>query len=98
MRTTESEITFMRPFRLQALTEPQQPGTYRLVIDEELIEGLSYPVYRRTATHIEIPAISIPIATRQFLQVSYSEIQHALELDRNPMIDEAVPPSNDNFE
>jgi len=80
-RTTETEITFTHPFRLEALTEPLGAGTYRLVVDEELIEGLSFTAYRRVATHLEIPAISIAVARRQFLQVSSAEIDEALALD-----------------
>jgi hypothetical protein len=80
-RTTESEIAFMHPFTLNALMGPQPAGTYRLVVDEELIEGLSFTAYKRVATHLEIPAISIATGKRQFLQVTQSEIDHALELD-----------------
>jgi hypothetical protein len=56
-------------------------GTYRLVVDEELIEGLSFTAYRRVATHLEIPAISVAMARRQFLQVSSAEIDEALARD-----------------
>ncbi|MCD1266765.1 hypothetical protein B5M44_21190 [Shinella sumterensis] len=80
-RTTESEIAFMHPFTLNALVGPQPAGTYRLVVDEELIEGLSFTAYKRVATHLEIPAISIATGKRQFLQVTQSDIDHALELD-----------------
>lgn len=80
-RTTESEIAFMHPFTLNALVGPQPAGTYRLVVDEELIEGLSFTAYKRVATHLEIPAISIATGKRQFLQVTQSDIDHALALD-----------------
>jgi hypothetical protein len=30
-------------------------GDYRVVTDEELIEGVSFPVYRRVSTMIFIP-------------------------------------------
>ncbi len=81
MRSTETEITFTHPFHLDALVEPQEAGTYRLVIGEELIEGLSFPAYKRVATHLEIPPISVPTGTRQRLQVSYEEIFRVLTLD-----------------
>jgi len=80
-RTTETEITFTYPFHLESLSEPLEAGTYRLVVDEELIEGLSFTAYRRVATHLEIPAISVAINRRQFLQVSQQEIDAALESD-----------------
>ncbi|GAA4169582.1 hypothetical protein [Shinella granuli] len=80
-RTTETEITFTNPFRLETLSEPLEAGTYRLVVDEELIEGLSFTAYRRVATHLEIPALSVAMARRQFLQVSPAEIDEALARD-----------------
>lgn len=80
-RTTETEITFTHPFHLDSLSESLEAGTYRLVVDEELIEGLSFTAYRRVATHLEIPAISVAMARRQFLQVSPGEIEKALARD-----------------
>lgn len=80
-RTTNSEITFAHPFVLSSLVAPLDAGTYRLVVDEELIEGLSFSAYRRVATHLEIPAISVQTVKRQFLQVSSAEIEAALRKD-----------------
>lgn len=80
-RTTRTEITFTHPFHLQSLADPLEAGTYRLVVDEELIEGLSFTAYRRVGTHLEIPAISVGMAKRQFLQVSPAEIDEALARD-----------------
>ena len=80
-RTTETEITFAHAFSLDSLVEALQAGTYRLVVDEELIEGLSFPAYRRVATHLEIPAIAIATGKRQFLQVTSKEIDEALAAD-----------------
>jgi hypothetical protein len=34
------------------------PGDYRVVADEELIEGLSFPAYHRVSTAIFVPAPS----------------------------------------
>lgn len=80
-RTAQSEITFTHPFVLNCLVAPLEAGTYRLVVDEELIEGLSFSAYRRVATHLEIPAMSVASVTRQFLQVSAAEIENALLKD-----------------
>ena len=33
-------------------------GSYEVVTDEELVEGLSFPVYRRVATTMLVPAQS----------------------------------------
>ncbi len=80
-RTLESEITFSRPFALSPLVVPLDAGTYRLFVDEELIEGLSFPAYRRTATHLEIPALGVSIGTRQLLQVHPRDVEEAMKKD-----------------
>jgi len=80
-RTTASEITFSHPFILGSLVVPLDAGTYRLIVDEELIEGLSFPAYRRTGTHLEIPAVGVEIGTRQLLQVPLQELEAAMQRD-----------------
>jgi hypothetical protein len=80
-RTRETEITFVHPFELSSLMVPLEAGTYRLIVDEEEIEGLSFSAFRRTSMHIEIPAIAASIGTRQRLRVSSEEIEAALAKD-----------------
>ncbi|MGV1760393.1 hypothetical protein [Rhizobium sp. P44RR-XXIV] len=80
-RTTETEITFAHPFVLSSLIVPLEAGTYRLIVDEEEIEGLSFSAFRRTSTQLEIPSIETSIGTRQRLRVSSQEIETALAKD-----------------
>ncbi|MGH6820060.1 MAG: hypothetical protein ACREDU_04275, partial [Methylocella sp.] len=49
---------FRRPFRLKGVDRMLPPADYRVVTDEELIEGLSFPAYRRISTMIFVPAPS----------------------------------------
>jgi hypothetical protein len=55
-RTSSKTVTFGRPFRLKGVDRTLPAGDYRVMTDEELIEGLSFPVYRRVATIILVPA------------------------------------------
>ena len=80
-RTTETTITFTRPFQLSSFDARQPAGTYRLVIDEEEIPGLSFLAYRRTATTLHTPAISAPTGTRQVFATSAAELATALDAD-----------------
>lgn len=80
-RTIETEITFAHSFALSALLKPLEAGTYRLIVDEEEIEGLSFLAFRRTSTQLEIPAIATSVGTRQRLRVSSQEIETALTRD-----------------
>lgn len=49
-RTVPSTITFNKPFHLSGFEEPLQAGTYKVETLEELIEGLSFPAWRRIET------------------------------------------------
>lgn len=51
-RTTSQPITFRRPFFLRAFDSEQPAGTYVVDTEEELIESLSFPAWRRVATTI----------------------------------------------
>ena len=49
-RTTTKTVTFAHPFLLKGIDRILPAGDYRVVTDEELIEGVSFPVYRRVST------------------------------------------------
>jgi hypothetical protein len=49
-RTQRKTITFDRPFLLKGMDRILPPGNYVVVTDEDLVEGLSFPVYRRVST------------------------------------------------
>jgi hypothetical protein len=55
-RTSNKMVTFARPFLLKGIDREIPAGSYRVVTDEELVEGLSFPVYRRISTMIFVPA------------------------------------------
>lgn len=80
-RSVESFVTFRRPFSVGNDVSDQPPGAYKLLIEEELIEGLSFSAYRRVSTVLEIPAMGIVSAVRQFINVTQSDINKALEND-----------------
>jgi hypothetical protein len=56
MRTSSKTVTFALPFLLKGIDREFAAGRYRVVTDEELIEQLSFPVYRRVSTMIFVPA------------------------------------------
>ena len=57
-RTLSKTVAFTKPFLLKGVDRILPAGDYRVVTDEELIEGLSFPVYRRISTMIHTSAIS----------------------------------------
>lgn len=81
-RTIETTVTFQRSFDLTAIEERQPPGVYRLIIDEDEILGVSFLAYRRTATMLMTPGLSIRGGPVQSHLVDRAELEAALEADR----------------
>ena len=80
-RTTSKIVTFARPFTLKGVDRILPPGEYRIVTDEELIEELSFPVYRRVATMIFVPGISHHASSVEMVTIDPQELQAAQERD-----------------
>jgi hypothetical protein len=53
-RTQRKTATFDHPFLLKGMDRILPPGNYVVVTDEELVEGLSFPVYRRVSTSMMV--------------------------------------------
>jgi len=53
-RTTKSTVTFTRPFSLSGFDGEQPAGSYSVETDEELLDGMSFPAYRRMATMMQL--------------------------------------------
>jgi hypothetical protein len=83
VRTGSKTVTFAHPFLLKGVDRILAAGGYRVVTDEELIEGLSFPVYRRVATMIFLPAESGGASTVEMATIDPQDLQAAQELDLN---------------
>lgn len=80
-RTRRKSVLFAKPFVLAGIGRILLAGNYEVVTDEELIEGLSFPVYRRVATMMLLPAFSHPGSSTEMVSVDASELAAALERD-----------------
>lgn len=81
IRTTDSAVTFRRPFSLSSVEGTQPAGTYQVSTDEEQIAGLSFLAYARVTTLLYLPADAKSDATRQIVKVDPAELVAALERD-----------------
>jgi hypothetical protein len=68
-RTWRKSVTFKHPFILKDVGRELPAGTYEVVTDEELLEALSFPVYRRVSTMIMVPTASASPSSMEMLQV-----------------------------
>lgn len=82
MRTVKKTVTFTKPFVLGGFDEVLPAGDYIVETDEELLEGLSFPAYRRKLTLIYLRQNSRNPSRRQALQVDPRELDSALMRDQ----------------
>ena len=52
VRSRRETIQFVHPFQIRGVDRLLPPGAYEVITDEEMIEGISFPCYRRVATMI----------------------------------------------
>lgn len=83
-RSLSKSIVFTKPFLLKGIDRVLSAGEYRVVTDEELIEGISFPIYRRVATMIFVPGATPGTSSIEMVTVDPLELQAALERDAAP--------------
>ena len=76
-RTHAKSVVFSHPFLLKGIDRVLPPGDYRVVTDEELIEELSFPVYRRVSTMIFVPVQSHRASAVEMVAIDPQELQAA---------------------
>ena len=81
VRTVETTVAFKHPFRLISVDTTLPAGEYRLVTDDEEIPGLSFVAYRRIATMLHTPAISVLHGDRTCLSITQADLEAALAKD-----------------
>jgi hypothetical protein len=80
-RSHSKSVLFSHSFELKGIDRILPPGEYRIVMDEELIEELSFPAYRRVSTMIFVPAKSA--SSVEMVAIDPQELQAAQERDLN---------------
>ena len=103
IRTSEKTVTFRRPFVIGAFEEVLPAGDYRVETDEELLEGISFPAYRRILTLIHLHAKPAHPGRTRTMTIDPNELDAALERDRAPIEtldrpEAGQPPSNETPE
>jgi hypothetical protein len=81
IRTSSKTVSFARPFLLKGVDRVLAAGQYRVTTDEELIEELSFPVYRRVATMIFVPADSQNSSSVEMVAIDPRDLQDAQDRD-----------------
>jgi len=81
IRTSSKTVSFARPFLLKGVDRVLAAGQYKVITDEELIEELSFPVYRRVATMIFVPPDSQNSSSVEMVAIDPRDLQDAQDRD-----------------
>ena len=81
-RTTTSFVTFSYPFVISGYDDELPAGHYEVVVEEELLEGLSFEGYRRTASYLRISGRGGQAGRTEMRPIDPGDLEAALALDR----------------
>lgn len=81
-RSTRSMVTFTNAFKMGESRQELPASTYEVVVEEELLQGLSFEAYRRTATYLMVPGRGINAGQTTMQMTTQGDLEHAIECDR----------------
>lgn len=79
-RSRSDTIVFKHPFTIRSIGRELTAGNYEIVTDEDMIEGLSFASFRRTATMMMVPALS-PRGSMEMIAIDPAELTAAQDRD-----------------
>lgn len=75
-------VTFSNDFMIGDIQREFPPGTYEIVVEEELRQGLSFEAYRRTATCLMVRGRGSNAGQTTMQMTTKEELEHAIACDR----------------
>lgn len=94
MRLSRSTVTFSNAFTLSGYPVELPAGDYEVLIEEELLQGLSFEAWRRTATYLKLRVRGSNAGHTELRSISQSDLKQALTRDaamnRNNIQDETA--------
>lgn len=81
IRTSQRTLQFAHSFQLKNMDEARPAGSYLLETDEELLQELSFPAYRRVATRLLLPATPGSSILGEVIDVDPRDLDAAQERD-----------------
>lgn len=83
-RTTRTTVSFARPFLLEGYDQELPAGEYVVETGEELIQGLSFPAYRRISTTLHVDFLPGRPGQKEAWTIDPRNFDAALIRDRAP--------------
>ena len=84
MRTIRTTVEFGEAFRLSGFDERQPAGSYRVDVDEEAIDGLTFLAHRRVGAILYVPAGTHALDCRYAVPMTLAELDAATAPNRAP--------------
>jgi len=81
VRSRREVLHFRRPFHIKGIDRQLAPGDYEVITDEEMIEGLSFPGFRRIATMIMVPGAPPRSSIMEMISISAVALSDAQRID-----------------
>jgi hypothetical protein len=85
-RSRMETMTFKQPFRVKGVERMLPAGTYEIISEDELIEGLSFPCYRRVSTFIMAPAAAPYQSSMEMIAIAALDLADAQRIDASAML------------
>jgi hypothetical protein len=82
IRSRTETVVFDHPFRLKGVDRLLPAGSYEVLTDEEMIEDLSFPCYRRVLTMIMVPGEWPYTSAIEMIATSAIELSDAQRNDK----------------
>lgn len=79
IRSSTTQVTFAHPFTLSGYADMLPAGNYNVLIEEELLQGLSFEAYRRTSTHMMVTGQAGRVEMRP---ITEKDLEAAIGRDR----------------
>jgi hypothetical protein len=79
VRSRRETVTFKHAFQIRGVDRLLPAGSYEVITDEEMIEGLSFPSYRRVATMV--PAAQSHGSSMEMLSIGSVDLADAQRID-----------------
>lgn len=80
-RSRRETVVFKHPFRIKGVDRQLPAGSYEVVTDEEMIEGLSFASYRRVATMIIVPGAPPHRSAMEMISIGSIDLADAQRID-----------------
>jgi len=81
-RSTRSTVRFSNPFTLPGYPGDLPAGDYEILVEEDLLQGLSFAAYRRTATYLIVRGSGAHAGRTEWRTISEADLNDALSRDQ----------------